>query len=101
MNLHPTEVEMGLRQSRRPTQGDKKRLLSSNRSTRKRRHPLSSPTPNDKCRTYGARILFGIDSPALPGWADVLAIGPTGLASLPIAGVISLSSCRRQFGRSG
>jgi hypothetical protein len=24
-----------------------------------------------QCRTYGARILFGIDSPALPGWADV------------------------------
>jgi hypothetical protein len=24
-----------------------------------------------ECRTYGARILFGIDSPALPGWADV------------------------------
>ena len=23
------------------------------------------------CRTYGAQILFGIDSPALPGWADV------------------------------
>jgi hypothetical protein len=24
-----------------------------------------------QCRTYGARILLGIDSPALPGWADV------------------------------
>src|ERR1700678_4835921 len=24
-----------------------------------------------QCRTYGARILFGIDTPALPGWADV------------------------------
>ena len=24
-----------------------------------------------QCRTYGARVLFGIGSPALPGWADV------------------------------
>src|ERR1700676_4926552 len=37
-----------------------------------------SEAPNDtaggrsvECRADGARILFGIDFPALPGWADV------------------------------
>jgi hypothetical protein len=30
-----------------------------------------------QCRTYGARILFGIDSPALPGWADVWRSAPS------------------------
>src|ERR1700733_8141056 len=32
---------------------------------------LSARLLMTQCRTYGARILFGIDSPALPGWADV------------------------------
>jgi len=30
-----------------------------------------------RCRTYGARILFGIDSSALPGWADVWQSAPS------------------------
>ena len=90
-----------------------------------------------QCRTYGARILLGIDSPALPpdflwnlvasanfmrlslrkgaraalsgaAWQEIrvragltFAVGPPGLASVAIAGVISLSSCRRQFSCSG
>jgi hypothetical protein len=40
-----------------------------------------------KCRAYGARILFGIVFPALPGWADVFAVGPPGLASMAIFAV--------------
>jgi hypothetical protein len=41
-----------------------------------RRFPFDF-APMTQCRTYGARILFGIDFPALPGWADVWQSAPS------------------------
>jgi hypothetical protein len=53
---------------------DETRRLFSNCSSWKPSPSLCHPSASllmTKCRTYGARILFGIDFPALPGWADV------------------------------
>ena len=50
------------------------------------------------CRAYGARRMLGIDPPALPGWADVWAVGPTGLEAQAASSIgisrTSLQNCR-------
>ncbi len=49
------------------------------------------------CRAYGARRMLGI-APALPGWADFWAVGPTGLEAQAASSIgisrTSLQNCR-------